>query len=222
MSGRRAALALFVLWPALAPAQAVVDQAYTAPPGNLGATLAEGFAYCGMTATAGITGYLSRVELNAARRADFLTPWILDIQSVGTNGVPTGTVLSTTTIQPANFYSGTLYGAPSVPLPMAVNLATTPLLNAGDRFAIVLHPQGATGSPGLFAGTWVGNPTNGYAGGEAVYGYQANTLQLQGYDLHFRTLVVPIPEPTGLLALGGIASAAVALRRRAARKGGAA
>lgn len=202
---RRTAVALLLLGPALAPAQATVDQAYTAPPGNLSATLAEGFAYCGMTVTAGQTGYLTRIEINARRRPDFLTPWIFDIQSVGTNGVPTGTVLSSTTVPADNFYSGNLSGAPSVPLPLAVDLATAPLFTAGDRFAIVLHPQGASGSPGLFAGFWVGNPSNsGYAGGEALFGQQANALQLQGYDLHFRTWVTPIPEPLGFVALVGL------------------
>jgi hypothetical protein len=186
----------------------VVDQSYVAPPGNLGAVLAEGFAFVGQTATTGITGDLVAVELNAARRSDFLTPWVLDIQRV-VNGVPTGEVLSSTVVAPQNFYSGTLFGAPSVPLPLRIDLSTPVFFQVGDPFGIILHPQGVTGSPGLFAGLWVGNPTDGYAGGTAVFGPQANALTPQGFDLHFRTLVDPsasAPEPPGivLLCLGGI------------------
>jgi hypothetical protein len=197
-----------------ARADFVVDQSYIAPPGNLGSVLAEGYAFVGQTATTSITGDLVAVELNASRRSNFLTPWVLDIQRV-INGVPTGEVLSSTTVAPNDFYSGTLFGAPSVPLPLRIDLSTPVFFKASDPFAIVLHPQGVTGTPNLFAGQWEGNPTDDYAGGTAVFGQQANALTPQAYDLHFRTLVNPVPEPASivLLSIGSISVLALARHR---------
>lgn len=184
-----------------AHATPLVDQSYTGS--SLSAILAEGEAYVGQSVTSGLSGYLVRVELEASRGSTFTIPWILDIQEV-IAGNPTGTVLSSTLIDPTDFPINTGFEPPLV-----VELSSPVLFDAGDTFAIVLHPQGVEGHPGLFAGIWDGGCTSFstfcYPGGQALFGPSANALAGDDYDLNFKTFVsqqVEEPRSLPLLVFG--------------------
>lgn len=168
--------------------------------------LAEAYSYAGQSVTAGARGDLVRVELAASHRADFVIPWLLDIQEV-VSGVPTGKVLSSTLIDADDF---TLIGGFDPKL--LVELSSPVFFEIGDEFAIVLHPQGIEGfAPSLFAGSWNGDVNAGYSGGTAFFGASGSALVAESYDFHFKTFVSQVPEPSSaLLLVAGLA----ALRRR--------
>ncbi len=173
----------------------IVDQDFTSGC-CLGGALAEGLSYSGQSVTAGVSGNLVRVDLMAGRSSGFLTPWFLDIQEMA-SGVPTGNVLSRTLIDPSDFPVNIGF-EPG----LFVTLSTPVFFEAGDVFAIVLHPQGVEGfSPGLFAGLWGGDVNSGYLGGTALSGPFANALSPQDFDFHFRTFVTPVPEPKSYVFL---------------------
>jgi hypothetical protein len=187
----------------------VRDQAYD-DAGNLSAALAQEFAYVAQSVTAGIRGSLSAVEISALDQPTFALPWVVEIIAVS-GGTPTGVVLASETV---DLPSPVIFDVPR--LFFRIDLSTPAFFDAGDSFAIALHPQGITGvSPGLFAGAWVGGTGNPYAGGQLFSGLTAETLTPDSpdFDLNFRTYVEPVPEPgTLVLLLTGIGL--VALLRR--------
>jgi hypothetical protein len=148
-----------------------------------------------------------------------LIPWVVDIQEV-VAGVPTGVVLSSTAIAPENFPLINVLPSPGEPLSLSVAMNVGIPLQAGDQFAIVLHPEGVTGAPGLLAGNWAGS--TGYVGGAAVTGPDSDSLTIftggvtTTYDLHFRTFMYVVPEPSNsvLLAIGVILASIVQRKRR--------
>jgi MYXO-CTERM domain-containing protein len=189
----------------------VVDQDSSVP---IAATtlLAHGNAYVGQSVTTGLAGYLTQVELFAARQAGFLTPWLVDIQEV-VDGQPTGNILSSILVQPDDFPVIPSEGSPPT---LLVTLSVPVLFQVGDPFAILLHPQGVTGVPSLDAGGW-GHSTD-YPGGRAIYGASDDNLAaIEGLDLLFRTYVEPVPEPAGMTLAGFALMAMLALIRRRRR-----
>lgn len=167
--------------PRCAETSPVSDQSYTGSI-NLESVLADGFAFAGQTVTAGKSGELHAVELWAIRRPDFLIPWICDIQEV-VDGRPTGLVLSTARIQSDQFPSAWTN------VPFRVIFEHPAYFNAGEQYAIVLHPEGLIGSPGQSAGKWAGRFPGGYHAGNRVHGHDASSLEAGENDLFFQTLV---------------------------------
>ena len=193
---RNLVLVLCVLISPCVHASVVVDQA------NYGVSdttliLAEGAACVAQTVTAQVTGNLVGVELAATRNESFLTPWVLTIQQV-VAGQPTAVTLGATVIAPEQFPTPSSFPPDSVPLSLVVTLANPIFMEAGDQFAIALNPQGVSGSPALLAGGWNGGGAN-YTGGEVFIGSSPETLQPYNVsDLHFRTIVDVVPEPSSI------------------------
>jgi hypothetical protein len=190
----------------------IVDQSFLGTNPPTGFNVAEGFAYVGQTVTAGVSGHLVAVELNVARRPDFLIPWVLDIQEV-VEGIPTGVILSSTTLAAEDIPLLPVSLSPTAPLALSVAMNKAVPLAAGQQFAIVLHPQGLEGVPGLFAGLWGG--ADGYLGGTALHGHYGNLLSPSGGDVHFRTLMhVPEPSAAAMLMAGMLSAFAPSFKRQ--------
>lgn len=196
-----------VLCTSASQAALVVDQEFVSGCCVLSA-LADSASFSGQSFTAGTTGSLVRVDLEAARSSDFTMPWILDVQKLS-GGVATGNIVSSTTIAHTDF--PTVIPPTGDPLALKIQLASPVAIEAGEQFAITLHPEGVEGdSPKLLAGYWAGDVNAGYLGGTALQGPFADALVAKDYDLHFRTVINAVPEPAtfwtfgcGLLALLG-------------------
>lgn len=206
-----------LLLPLVGKSALIVDQSFSSGGGLLFSSLVSGSAYTGQTVTVGISGDLVAVEFNAKRREDFLIPWILDIQDVSDSGFPTGSVLTSEIIQPEDFDTYPVTTPAPIPMPVKVDFSNPVNFSVGDQFAIVLHAEGVTGSPGLYAGDWAGGYGNPYPGGALFSGPQADQLIIKSdYDLHFRSIMdsTPVPIPTAMFLLGSGLICLVGLRRK--------
>jgi hypothetical protein len=179
---------------------------------GLSSALAEGFAYVGQTVTPAIAGNLVSVDIYAIQRPDFLIPWVIEIVNAP-GGTPNGAVRSSSDL----FRLPTSDGWTSVPL------LTPAFFTLGESFAIVIHPNGVTGQPGLLAGDWGGGIEGGdpYPGGVPVFGPTLSQLTLEGSyppfgqgDLLFRTFVDPVPEPATIVLLGPGIGALLGYRKK--------
>jgi hypothetical protein len=176
------ALALSVLIFA-APAQAagMVDQEQTTVDGELGIFQS---LWMGQTFTAGISGKLDQVDLAARQNAGLGLPLIVQIRTVS-GGLPSGTVLSTTT---ATVVNTTFTALISIPLSTPVNVVS------GTQYAIVAGSS-IPEPPGGNALTVGAAASDAYAGGDAALSGDGGASWALfgggGNDLAFRTYVSP-------------------------------
>lgn len=203
-------LVLVLLVPTTVGAAVVLDQAFdncSSCTSSLSAALGEGFSHTAQTVTAGVSGDLVRVDLHVQRGANFLTPWELLIIEAPA-GIPNGNVLT-----------AQLVDLPIVAAFSAFELAAPVHFNAGDSFAIALHPQGVNGvSPQLDAGSWGGGTGDPYSGGRLLFGTASDHIfppesvdplcvplvGCLGWDLFFRTYVevsAPVSAPATIFIL---------------------
>lgn len=124
----------------------------------------------GQTVTTGVSGFLTRVELQV--HSATATVSTIEVRPVGSDGMPTNTVLATGTI-PSGSYNQTW---------VSVTFAAQPYFTAGTRYAIVL----TSGSISF------DDTANTYAGGTILLTPYGGTLGANpNYDLFFRTYVIP-------------------------------
>lgn len=171
----------------------LLDQRYD-DAGNFLTILAESDAYVGQIVTAGRAGKLVAVEIAARDREEFALPWQIDIIEIDA-GVPTGRVLASEV--------SALPSPPSFEIPrrfLRIDFASPATFMAGEAFGISIHPQGVSGSPGLFAGAWPGGRGDPYPNGAAFFGGTLHSLRVSaaGEDLNFRTHVESVPEPASI------------------------
>lgn len=158
------------------------------------------------TFTPAISGYLSRVVIQADKFADafvggsessFTKPLRLSIHTTTVTGLPSSTLLGSYSIAPENI-SGPRLTPPTL---VSVDLSSANIqVSSGQKFAIVLSSElPAPAFPNPLIATY-GFVTVGqdYAGGEAWYKYSNNSWAAQNFDFGFQTYVSPIPEPSVL------------------------
>ena len=161
--------------PGMAQSGAVLDQVNenrSESYANSGNSL--NLAYWGQTVTAGISGFLTRVDLAAAGFSGRTSAQI-EIRTVS-NGLPTTTVLATGTLQVQAATNSRIFNWSSV------LLTPQPYLTAGTQYAIVL----TSGHVGI------NNSIDNYPGGTSVRRWAADSAFTQfNSDLAFRTYVIP-------------------------------
>lgn len=160
--------------PGFAQSAAVVDQANT--------TLSESYTtsgngyYWGQTVTAGISGFLTQVDLPAASFGGSTSAQI-EIRTVS-NGLPTTTVLAKGTLQAAASTGSRIFGWNSV------KLSSQPYMTAGTQYAIIV----------VSGKLLINDSTNDYPGGVELRRQDTESAFSKFYgggDFAFRTYVIP-------------------------------
>ncbi len=135
--------------------------------------------YRGEIITSGISGFLTRVEIGLSFNQRSVDTAV-EIRSIGSNGFPTDTVLSTGTILAGQS------GFVNVPL------SPQPYFTAGTQYAVLARTEGD--SIGFSLSTSP-NPET-YPPGRDVYQViGTSSFQTNNYDLIFRTYAIPT-QPT--------------------------
>lgn len=189
--------AFSLLGPAPASRADTIDQSFVGPPTGINGGIGGSFTYLAQTYTAGITGTLTGVNIDVVT----LQPAALQV-SIHTvsGGVPTGTILGTTTLAVGQ----------SAPLSLLITFSGVISQFAGTQYAIVLgYPSSPPGAPAN--GFWTLQLSNPYPGGQVFYGNDfSNWNPWPTADGYFQTHVqpgIPVPEPgTLLLVCTGVAS----------------
>jgi hypothetical protein len=193
--------------PRSACATPVVDQSFVPSYWDCNSPISSGFPYIAQTLTAGVSGYLTEVDLSVGAYGAQPIPWEVTVNTVD-SGVPTGTVLASQLLaSPGSAY---------IPPGLAVSFSAPAYLSAGEQFALVVSSPGAA-LGGIGVGLWNGSDTESYPGGTGWASRDGATFawDYPYYDSGFVTYMSPTPEPAtlSLLALAGLAL----LRRRAGR-----
>ncbi|MCW1924228.1 hypothetical protein OKA05_16800 [Luteolibacter arcticus] len=171
--------------------------------------------YMAQTITAGVEGYLSRVDLWLSRQSGATGDLVLSI--LNADGAPEGAPLMTITIAASSIASSGLFDLVMV----SVDVRSWDLhFGVGDTFAIALGaPDAPPVGTGMPAFAWAGDGLGGYAAGERYFlsspEFPDWTSSEGTTDQIVRTWVEPasIPEPSCLV----LAGAGVLLVRRKRR-----
>jgi hypothetical protein len=182
-----------------ASATGTLDQSQTTTSG-LEVTVAAS-EWVAQTFTAGITGNLDQVDLFLFRDG---SPGDLTVQIQGVSGgVPSGSVLASTTVAQANVSDSFTFAWVSVPL------SPPAPVTAGTQYAIVLSaPSGSVFPVGnIYAWNYVfGNP---YSGGRVVISSTSGSswgdfaFVFDDADTAFKTYVTPLPTSIAQCLNGG-------------------
>jgi hypothetical protein len=166
-----------------------IDQALTGPY-EVNASIHEFFRYVAQTFTAGITGTLVGVNVEIVHNpfSGPPTPLHVAIRTVGTDGVPTGTVLGEATVD-----------AGGASLSDFIAFSQVIGVTAGVQYAIVVDYPQAPPPDGLNpVGEWHGAGSDQYPRGHEFFSFDGVVwrLDIPSIDLFFRTYVVPrLPAP---------------------------
>jgi hypothetical protein len=165
------------------PPPPVIDQAFTGPT-NLAAAINDCCRYVAQTFTAGITGTL--VGVNVEILAFGAPPLHVAIRTVGSNGVPTGTVLGEAIVASGN-----------APFSELIEFSQVIGVTAGVQYAIVVDYPEAPPAPGQGTAAWAGalGDPDQYPRGRGLASVHDGLVWFQspetvGSDLHFQTHVV--------------------------------
>jgi hypothetical protein len=181
----------------LRAAPVVADQAVSNCFDCVGIMLAEATSHVGQSVTAGVTGHLVRLDLNAMT-SSIDTSWELII-GLAPDGMPNGTILHTQEIVLSPLQDTSAW--------TSVMLSRQLFMRENTGFVISLHPTGVNGAlPFLAAGIWMGGMGDPYGRGRAFYGTANSRLfpaeamdpactECWSHDLFFRTYVQPSPVP---------------------------
>jgi hypothetical protein len=186
-----------------------LDQSFISGGGTLATSINECCKFVAQTYTAGLTGTLAGIDLDIASSAAF--PLNVQIQSVA-GGIPTGIILSDTTLGSSSSMLGSLITFPQLIAQVA-----------GTQYAIVVDYPTAPfvpGGSGQGVGVWSGATGDVYGGGQGLL-FSGTSWTSAGFgdDSHFQTFVTTTPDPgtlmpePGTLALMMIAGVVVFLLR---------
>lgn len=175
------------------PIPANLDQSFTSPT-SLTSAVYSCCDYVGQTFTAGRTGLLAGVTIDVRAGDDTTEPLRVAIREVGSDGLPTSTVLAEKTLDRSSSSST----QPIVfPLP--------PLVFAGRHYAILVNYVSET--PDDLLGSWDGAAGDAYPGGTQLFTYDNEatwvSYESQGYDVHFQTFVATVPTAKKQCKRGG-------------------
>ena len=173
-----------------APSAPIVDQSFTSPT-SAGATFNDCCTFIAQTFTAGITGTLAGVNIDVLdANAASTSPLHVAIRTV-TGDAPTTTILSEVTLG-----SGESLLSDLVVFPDLITIV------AGTSYAIVVNYEGTAPTEGSWQGAAGDLYLDGTLWASVSDGISWFELGQGEVDLHFRTYVEPIPEPsTPLLVL---------------------
>ena len=178
--------------PTSASAMGTLDQAQTTTTQT--AMSVGGSSWVAQTFTAGITGSLDQVDLFLFRVA---SPGDLTLQIQGTSGgVPSGSVLASTTVAEASVTQATGGSNPRFSW-ISAPLSPSAQVTAGQRYAIVLSAPAAAGIN--FYGWGVGDFLSPYSGGNVVLSITSGSMWgafafiFDSWDTAFKTYVTSLP-----------------------------
>jgi hypothetical protein len=181
---------------------AILDQSFT-QPGGASAFVNEAFAFVAQTYTAQLSGTLAGVSVDIDSVAGF--PLRVTIRSV-VNGLPGGDILGETILPMSSAGIGDII----------VFDERIPQQN-GVQYAISVDYPGEPGPAGL-AHRWDGALGDPYDGGALAFSLDGENWffdEPRVVDLHFRSFVNVVPEPSSLPAfLAGVAVAITAASSR--------
>ena len=184
----------------------IVDQSFLAPQ-DLAAFINEGFDIEAQSFTAGVTGDLVGVRVNIQYgKSSSLRISIYDMLDSMPNNLLGITTLSTS----------------ESPIGDTITLSTPVSIVAGSTYLIAADYPGISKGLGQYQGVWSGASADLYAGGNTFVGdFESGdsgpvSWAPETFDLHFETLVNPVPEPASIVlsALGLFAVALLGWRRR--------
>lgn len=200
-----------------------VDAAPILDQSNLGAISAGGGFGHGVpgspivaqTFTVGIAGQLSLVSIAVSDQGAQGGSILAELRTTTAAGVPTGTVLASVSLTPAQV-PNTLPATAGASDLTAIDVSAFNIeVNAGDVLAIVLSDPNQFAP--YFAG-WAG-AMNSYSGGALYFNVSGGFSTLDNnFDLYFQTFMEPlaIAEPATLV-LGLVGFAGLGLIRRAGK-----
>jgi hypothetical protein len=180
----------------------------TLTSGELQAEVNEAYLYVAQTFTAGITGDLTRIQLDLVSQPiqgqiGEISPFSINVEILGvSNGIPTTNVLSSVVLAPGNYLLGTF-----------IDFSQPAFVTAGEQYAIAVNYIGAPPiGPGSGQGHLRGNLGDAYSGGTpfgSVDGISWSTADTQtGGDIFLQTYLesTAVPEPAvSLLLCTGVA-----------------
>lgn len=171
--------------------------------GELQAEVNDAYLYVAQTFTAGITGDLTRIQLDLVSQPIHgqigeISPFSINVGILGvSDGLPTTNILSSVVLAPGNYLLGTF-----------IDFSQPAFVTAGEQYAIAVNYIGA---PPIGAGSGQGhlrgNLGNAYSSG-ASFGsvdgvtWSSGDVQTSG-DIFFQTYVAStaVPEPAVSLLL---------------------
>ena len=186
-------------------ASPIVDQSFLAPQ-DLAAFINEGFDIEAQSFTAGVTGDLVAVRVNIQYgKSSSLRISIYDMLDSTPNNL-----LGTTTLSTAESQIGD-----------TITLSTPVSIVAGSQYVIAADYPGIPKGLGQYQGVWSGASADLYGGGNTFVGdFESGdsgpvSWAAETFDLHFETLVNPVPEPASIIlsALALVTVALIAWRR---------
>ena len=163
------------------------DQSQAISPPNI-AFAPRNVTYVAQTYTAGLSGTLDQVDLLLSRLDPLDRNLIVQIQAT-VAGLPSGVVLDTAHVTPAQVPVSNFPDLSVVPVPLPGSQSV-----AGTQYAIVVSDP--TAAP--FGGSqylWGGSSGNPYAGGDALLSFDGGVTWLNEstLDMGFKTYVTVLP-----------------------------
>jgi len=167
-------------------ATSTVDQAFTGE-NSAASIINDGASSVAQTFTAGLSGTLTGINIDIY---SYYVPgnFPLHVAIRGVNdGLPNNLVLGETTLNVS-----------AISLDRPVTFPQMIPVTAGLQYSIVVNYAGATPQDHA-QGAWIGSTaTDGYVGGMPFGLYGQTWTPTSSIDLHFRTYVQPVPEPSVL------------------------
>jgi hypothetical protein len=209
---------LVLTWFLLAPpvrAAPILDQSFEAMSSPLNGHIISSTQTPAMTFTVGITGTLTRVDVEVARSTTVpSSDLLLELRSTLPGGGPSSEVLASVVIPAASVPTAFSF------LPVDLTSAN-PQVTQGDLLAIVLQTSAPPSGGGINPYAW--ELDSGYPRGSSWIRPSGSTnfVSLDPIDYGFRTFVepaqaAPVPEPSSFVLLGTAVGLLSYWRRRRA------
>jgi hypothetical protein len=174
--------------------QGTLDQQYLPSGGN--GLIVQRSSTVAQTFEVGLSGVLNGVEVQLARNAAVLSEGMtLEIRSTLPDGSPASGVLASVPISAADLSTAFQF--------ISIDLLSFALaVNGGDMFALVLRSDAVAQGGGIDPYAWGGEAPGGYSRGSVYLDCGTGFVQASGWDVGFRSYVVPEPSSLALLLCG--------------------